>query len=115
MLWLVVFGIKLFLKLNSNFKKMKIHIYFVYILTNKNNTVYYTGITNNLARRCLEHKQKINKGFTNRYNVDKLIYYETFQYVIDAIRREKQIKGYSRMKKLALIMKSNFDLNELNP
>ena len=53
---------------------MKIHIYYIYILTNKNNTVLYTGVTNNLVRRCHEHKKKLIKGFTEKYNVDKLVW-----------------------------------------
>ena len=80
-------------------KKMKIHIYYIYILTNNNNTVLYTGVTNDLVRRIHEHKNKLIKGFTEKYNVDKLVYYEVFDYIELAIRREKQIKGYSRVKK----------------
>jgi len=86
---------------------MKIHCYYIYILTNKNNTVLYTGVTNDLVRRCHEHKKKLVKGFTEKYNVDKLIYYEVFDYIDMAIQREKQIKGYSRVKKDALIEKVN--------
>jgi putative endonuclease len=86
---------------------MKIHCYYIYILTNENNTVLYTGVTNDLVRRCNEHKNKLNKGFTEKYNVDKLIYYEVFDEIEFAIRREKQIKGYSRMKKDLLIDKLN--------
>ena len=86
---------------------MKIHCYYIYILTNKNNTVLYTGVTNDLVRRCHEHKNKLFKGFTEKYNVDKLIYYEIFDYIDLAIKREKQIKGYSRVKKDALIEKFN--------
>jgi putative endonuclease len=86
---------------------MKIHLYYVYILTNVNNNVLYTGITNDLIRRCFEHKQKKIKGFTQKYNVNKLVYYEKFDFVELAISREKQIKGYSRAKKLALINSFN--------
>ena len=93
---------------------MKIHIYYIYILTNKNNTVLYTGVTNDLVRRCYEHKIKLNKGFTEKYNVDKLIYYEVFDYIDLAIKREKQIKGYSRSKKDMLIDKVNPNRDELN-
>ena len=82
---------------------MKIHCYYVYILTNTNHTVLYTGVTNDLARRAFEHEKKIIKGFTSKYNVDKLIYFELFDFINMAIKREKQIKGFSRMKKLALI------------
>ncbi len=70
--------------------------YFVYILTNKNNTVLYTGITSNLKRRVFEHKKGLKAGFTKKYNVHKLVYYEIFQDVYDAIAREKTIKGGSR-------------------
>ncbi len=86
---------------------MRIYLYYVYILTNTNNTVLYVGITNNLERRCHEHKQKKVKGFTQKYNVHKLLYFEKFDFVDRAIAREKQIKGYSRIKKNALIDKFN--------
>ena len=92
---------------------MKIYIYYIYILTNKNNTVLYTGVTNDLVRRCYEHKNKLVKGFTEKYNVDKLVYYEVFDYIDFAIKREKQIKGYSREKKDMLIDKVNINRNEL--
>ena len=92
---------------------MPIHIYYVYILTNTHHTVLYTGVTNDLERRCFEHKQKKIKGFTQRYNVDKLIYFEQFDFIDLAIAREKQIKGYSRMKKLALIDQFNKEWKEL--
>jgi putative endonuclease len=92
---------------------MKIHLYYVYILTNQNHTVLYTGVTNEIIRRCTEHKQKRIKGFTQKYNVDKLIYYETFDFIEVAIAREKQIKGYSRAKKNALIDSFNKDWTEL--
>jgi putative endonuclease len=81
--------------------------YFVYILTNANNTVLYTGITNNLERRTLQHKEKTNTGFTAKYNICKLIYYELFSNANDAITREKQIKGGSRKKKELLIQSMN--------
>ncbi len=92
---------------------MKIYIYYIYILTNKNNTVLYTGVTNDLVRRCHEHKNKLVKGFTEKYNVDKLVYYEVFDYIDLAIKREKQIKGYSRAKKDKLIDKVNINRNDL--
>ena len=93
---------------------MKIHLYYVYILTNVNHTVLYTGVTNDLERRCYEHKQKKKKGFTQKYNVDKLIYFEKFDFINLAIAREKQIKGYSRTKKIALIDKINKEWKELS-
>jgi len=87
---------------------LKIHSYYTYILTNKVHTVLYTGITNDLSRRCFEHKNKLIKGFTEKYNTDKLVYYEVFDSVDLAINREKQIKGFSRAKKTILI-------NQFNP
>jgi putative endonuclease len=81
---------------------------YVYILTNKNNTVLYTGVTSNIRNRIFEHREKINKSsFTCRYNVDKLVYYETFHDIEVAIAREKQIKGGSRAKKIELINSKN--------
>ena len=92
---------------------MRIQLYYVYILTNQNNTVLYTGVTNDLERRCYEHKQKLIKGFSQKYNVDKLIYFEKFDFIDLAISREKQIKGYSRAKKITLINKFNEHWKEL--
>ncbi|MCU0474454.1 MAG: GIY-YIG nuclease family protein [Bacteroidales bacterium] len=92
---------------------MRIQIYYVYILTNTHHNVLYTGVTNDLERRCYEHKQKKIKGFTQKYNADKLIYFEKFDFIDLAIAREKQIKGYSRMKKSALIDKFNKGWKEL--
>lgn len=86
---------------------MEIHNYHTYILTNKTNTVLYTGVTNDLPRRCFEHENKLIPGFTNKYNTNKLVYYETFDWIDLAIKREKQIKGYSRAKKIALVDKTN--------
>ena len=76
---------------------MKLNLYYVYILTNTYNKVLYTGVTNDLVRRCYEHKSKIVKGFTQKYNVDKLVYFEIFDSIELAIKREKQIKGYSTL------------------
>ena len=92
---------------------MKIHLYYVYILTNAYKTVLYTGVTNDLERRCFEHKQKLIKGFTQKYNIDKLVYFEEFDLIKIAIAREKQIKGYSRLKKIALIDAFNKEWIEL--
>jgi len=80
--------------------------YYIYILTSRSGTLY-TGVTNNLHRRVYEHKHKLVEGFTNKYNVDRLVYFETFPNVRDAIGREKQIKGYRRSKKIALIESMN--------
>lgn len=81
--------------------------YYIYILTNKLNSVLYTGVTNNLKRRVYEHKNKLIKGFTDRYKITKLVYYEEFGYIDEAILREKQIKGGSRNKKIELIKNIN--------
>ena len=81
--------------------------YYVYILTNKHNTVLYTGITNDLKRRIYEHKEKLVDGFTKKYNITKLVYYEVFEDPENAILREKQIKAGSRQKKIDLINSIN--------
>ena len=87
--------------------------YYIYILTNKENGTLYTGITNNLIRRIYEHKNKLVDGFTKKYSLDKLVYYEVCESVENAILREKQIKGGSRKKKLELINKFNKKWNDL--
>ena len=82
--------------------------YYVYILTNKNKNVIYTGVTNDLVRRVYEHKQHFDKGsFTAKYNVDYLVYFEETTDVKAALEREKQIKSWKRDRKLALIVESN--------
>ena len=81
--------------------------YYVYIMTNKKNNVIYTGVTNNLKKRIYEHKEKLVAGFTKKYNINKLIYYEIFDSSCSAITREKKIKGGSRQKKLNLIKTLN--------
>jgi putative endonuclease len=86
---------------------MELHQYYVYIITNKVNTVLYIGVTNNIVTRTWEHKQKIYKGFSSRYECNKLVYYEEFQWIQDAIAREKQLKGGSKKKKIGLILKDN--------
>jgi putative endonuclease len=93
---------------------MKNHCYYVYLLSNKNNTVIYTGVTNDLERRMLEHKAMVNLSFTSKYNCSKLVYYEEFQWVEEAIAREKQIKGGSRHKKEILINSSNILWDDLS-
>jgi putative endonuclease len=89
--------------------------FFVYILTNKYNTVLYTGVTNNLNRRVIEHRSTTGSRFTAKYNVEKLVYFESFLYVNDAITREKQIKSGSRQKKIDLIEKINKNWDDLFP
>ena len=84
------------------------NLYAIYILTNKYNRVLYTGFTNDLYRRVSEHKNKLVKSFTSRYNVDKLVYYEIYADAESAIYRERQIKAGSRQKKIDLI-------NSINP
>ena len=86
---------------------MKKKSFYVYILTNKSNKVLYIGITNNLSRRVYEHKQKFVKGFTSKYKVDKLVYYEVFNNPYNAISREKQLKDWLRDKKIELINSFN--------
>lgn len=88
--------------------------YYVYIATNYNNTVLYTGVTNNIDRRMFEHKNKIHpKSFTAKYNINKLVYVESARYAYEAISREKQIKGLTRAKKIDLINSVNPDWNDL--
>lgn len=81
---------------------------YIYLLANKHNNVLYTGVTSDLIRRIYEHKNKLVKGFTQKYNVDRLVYYEACVNIVVAIEREKQIKGWTRKKKEDLI-------NALNP
>ena len=87
--------------------------YHVYIVANKSRTLY-TGVTNNLERRVLEHRRKLVPGFTTRYNINRLVYYETFAEVRSAINREKQIKGWLRTRKIALIESANRDWKDLS-
>ena len=84
-------------------------------MTNKNNTVLYTGVTSNLIKRVYEHKNKLVKGFTSKYNVDKLAYFEHSTDIEAAIKREKQIKGGSRAKKIALTERENREWKDLSP
>ena len=86
---------------------------YVYILTNKHNTVLYTGVSSDLINRVIQHKQKSIPGFTKKYNVDKLVYFEGPYEMIDAIEREKQIKAGSRHKKLNLIDSINPEWKDL--
>ncbi len=87
--------------------------YFVYILASPSRTLY-TGVTSDLARRVYEHKQKLIPGFTSRYNVGLLVYFETFNTPQEAIAREKQIKGWVRRRKSALIEESNPSWQDLS-
>ena len=85
----------------------------VYILTNKNNTTLYTGVTRNLKRRIAEHKLHINNGFSERYNTDKLVYYEIYNRLVDGIHREKQLKKWHREWKEKLIDDFNPEWEDL--
>ena len=89
--------------------------YYVYITANKDNKTIYIGVTDNLPRRIHEHKTGSHNGFTKKYNVDKLVYAEQFKDINFAIKREKQLKGWKRDKKDALISQSNPELEELQP
>lgn len=88
--------------------------YYVYILTNWNNKVMYVGVTNNLLHRLQQHRYKINEGFTKKYNVNKLVYYECTSDIKAAIQREKQIKGWTRLKKNHLVEETNPDWIDLS-
>ncbi len=92
---------------------MKSNTYYIYIATNIGNTVLYTGVTNDLKKRIYTHKNKLIEGFTARYNINKLVYYELFTTPQEAIMREKQIKAGSRKKKIALIKKLNPTFRDL--
>jgi putative endonuclease len=92
---------------------MREHNYHVYILTNANHTTLYIGVTNDLRRRVSEHKAGKHPGFTQKYNLNKLVYFEHHQDVNAAIAREKQLKGGSRAKKIALIEMNNSDWLDL--
>jgi putative endonuclease len=87
--------------------------FFVYIMTNRSKTLY-VGVTNNLQRRVWEHKHGIGSEFCKQYKLDRLVYAERFQYVSNAIDREKQIKGWLRIKKIALIVSQNPTWSDLS-
>ena len=87
--------------------------YYVYIMTNKINSTLYTGVTNDLKRRVFEHKNKLLEGFTKKYNIDKLLFYEAYDDINNAIAREKQIKSGTRAKKIKLIEKVNSKWDDL--
>jgi putative endonuclease len=93
---------------------MKVHEYAVYIVTNKSNSVLYVGVTSDLIGRVYAHKHNLYKGFTATYGCDKLVYYEEYQWIQDAITREKQLKAGSRQKKIDLIVIDNPLWNDLS-
>ena len=86
---------------------------YVYILANDKNGAIYIGVTNNLIRRIAEHKEKTVKGFTEQYDVDKLVYYEVWGNISGALYREKQLKNWKREWKIVLIEKENLEWNDL--
>ncbi len=86
---------------------------YVYLLTNKYNTVIYVGVTSNLVKRIYQHKNKLADGFSSKYNLDKLVYFESFEDINEAIKREKQIKGGSRLDKVKLIKSTNQEFKDL--
>lgn len=87
--------------------------YYVYILFSKPNGTLYVGVTSDLVKRVYEHKNKVIEGFTKRYNVDKLGYYEIYDGIKEAIKREKALKGSSRQRKIALILQENGEWTDL--
>lgn len=87
--------------------------YWLYILTNKLNTTFYIGVTNNLSRRIYEHRNGLVEGFSKNYKLKKLIYFESFPDPINAIRREKQLKNWHRNWKINLIKETNPDFHDL--
>lgn len=88
--------------------------YYVYILTNKNNNVLYIGVTNDLSRRVYEHKEKVIKGFTSKYNVNKLVYFDTTSDVYEALVYEKKLKRWRREWKNELIEATNPNWEDLS-
>ncbi len=90
------------------------NIYYIYIMTNKKDGTLYIGVTNNLQRRVYEHKNKLFPGFTKKYNLSRLVYYENTNDINTAIAREKQMKGWLRIKKVALIELQNPKWNDLS-
>ena len=88
--------------------------YYVYLLTNWNNRVMYVGVTNDLKRRVYEHQKKLVQGFTQRYNVHKLVYYEQTNDIVSALTREKEIKKWRREKKNNLVVSSNPEWRDLS-
>ncbi|WP_417800749.1 GIY-YIG nuclease family protein [Tenacibaculum sp.] len=89
------------------------HQYYIYIITNKKEGVLYIGVTNNLERRIFEHKNKLVKGFSSKYNLDKLIYFEEYQFIEEAIKREKNMKKWKRAWKINLVIKENPNWEDL--
>ena len=93
--------------------RVKAKTYYVYIMTNRSGTLY-TGVTSNLEQRVYEHKCRMGSKFTSRYRIDRLVHFEGFSDILDAIAREKQIKGWLRAKKMALIESANPNWEDLS-
>ena len=89
-------------------------VFYVYILASKKNGVLYIGVTNNIERRIVEHKNGLNKGFSWKYNVHRLVYYEMFSSIIEAIGREKRLKKWNRAWKIELIEKENPEWEDIS-
>ncbi|MFH1456781.1 MAG: GIY-YIG nuclease family protein [Patescibacteria group bacterium] len=96
------------------YNKTLYHNYYVYIITNAENRIFYIGVTNDIERRTQEHKEKAIKGFSSKHNLNKLIYYEYYNNINDAIAREKQLKNWHRDWKLNLINKENPQFKDLS-
>lgn len=92
---------------------MQEKVFYIYIMTNKNNTVLYIGVTSNLQKRIFEHKNKFVSGFTNKYNIEKLVYYEMCEEALPAFEREKKLKRWKRKWKEDLINEKNPDWKDL--
>ena len=86
---------------------------YIYIMTNKNNTTLYIGVTSNLIKRVYEHKNSFVDSFTKKYNLKKLVYYEVYDEIVEAITREKQLKNWKREWKINLVDSMNREWNEL--
>ena len=91
-----------------------LRLFFVYIMSNTSMTLY-TGVTNSLSKRAADHKNGVGSEFTARYHFDRCVYFETFDSILDAIAREKQIKGWTRARKIALIKTINPEWRDLTP
>lgn len=96
------------------FRDLSMKNYYIYILTNSNNTTFYIGVTNNLSRRMFEHKKEIIEGFSKKYKLNKLVYFEDCTTINDALVREKQLKNWHRDWKLNLIRSINPNLEDLD-
>lgn len=97
----------------NKFMLNNVHQYYVYLLASKKNETLYIGVTYDLEKRVFEHKNKITKGFTSKYDIHKLVYFEIFGHIEDAIKREKQLKKWNRKWKIKLIEKENKNWNDL--